>query len=73
MGGEGAVKLSTQFTQTALSARVEALHCQTKGEEGESRGLTERWRGRGREMDRGPEDEWQEGKCGEEEGDTVRG
>lgn len=24
MGGEGAVKLSTQFTQTALSARVEA-------------------------------------------------
>lgn len=24
MGGKGAVKLSTQFTQTALSARVEA-------------------------------------------------
>lgn len=43
MGGEGAVKLSTQFTQTALSARVEPLHCQTNEEEGESRGLTERW------------------------------
>jgi len=27
----------------------------------------------GREMDRGPEDEWQEGKCREEEEDTVRG
>lgn len=35
MGGEGAVKLSTQFTQTALSARAEPLHCQTKEEEGE--------------------------------------
>lgn len=43
MGGEGAVKLSTQFTQTALSARVEPLHCQTNEEEGESLGLTERW------------------------------
>lgn len=38
MGGEGAVKLSTQFTQTALSARVEALHCQTKEEEGRELG-----------------------------------
>lgn len=36
MGGEGAVKLSTQFTQTALSARLEPLHCQTnEGEEEE--------------------------------------
>lgn len=35
MGGEGAVKLSTQFTQTALSARVELLRCQTKEGEGE--------------------------------------
>lgn len=34
MGGEGAVKLSTQFTQTALSARLEPLHCQTNEEEG---------------------------------------
>lgn len=49
MGGEGAVKLSTQFTQTALSARVEPLHCQTKEEEGESWGLTERWWGRERD------------------------
>lgn len=32
MGGEGAVKLSTQFTQTALSARLEPLHCQTNEE-----------------------------------------
>lgn len=30
MGGEGAVKLSTQLTQTALSARVEPFHCQTR-------------------------------------------
>lgn len=30
MGGEGVVKLSTQFTQTALSARVEQLQCQMK-------------------------------------------
>lgn len=43
MGDEGAVKLSTQFTQTALSARVEPLHCQTKEEGVESGGLTERW------------------------------
>lgn len=35
MGGEGAVKLSTQFTQTALSARLEPLHCQTNEEEEE--------------------------------------
>lgn len=40
MGGEGAVKLSTQFTQTALSARLEPLHCQTNEEEKE-----EWWRG----------------------------
>lgn len=52
MGGEGAVKLSTQFTQTALSARVEPLHCQAKAEEGESWGLTERWRGRERDGQR---------------------
>lgn len=35
MGGEGAVELSTQFTQTALSARGEALLHQTNGEKGE--------------------------------------
>lgn len=34
MGGEGAVELSTQSTQTALSARGEALHRQTNGKEG---------------------------------------
>lgn len=42
MGGERAVKLSTQFTQTALSARVEPLHCQTNEEAEESLRLTER-------------------------------
>lgn len=54
MGGEGDVKLSTQFTQTALSARAELLRCQTNEEEEES----ELVRDGEREMDRGPEDEW---------------
>ncbi|TNN62992.1 hypothetical protein EYF80_026801 [Liparis tanakae] len=36
MGGKGAVKLTTEFTQTAMSARVEPLHCRTEEEEGES-------------------------------------
>lgn len=49
MGGEGAVELSTQFTQTALSARGEALHRQTKGEEGGRAG--ERGREGGRDGD----------------------
>lgn len=65
MGGNarrGAVKLSTQFTQTALSARVEQLHCQMKEQEGGSRGLTERWgwvvcRKGVKEVDRGSKDE----------------
>lgn len=56
MGGEGAVELSTQFTQTALSAREEALHCQTNGETGEL--VREAGREEGMEMDGGPEDEW---------------
>ncbi|KAM7382737.1 hypothetical protein PAMP_002454 [Pampus punctatissimus] len=38
MVGKGAVKLSTQFTQTALSARVE----QGEGRGGRELGLTER-------------------------------
>lgn len=44
MGGEGAVKLSTKFTQTALSARVEPQDERRGGERaGED----------GRETDRG--------------------
>lgn len=59
MGGEGAVKLRTQFTQTALSARLEQLYCQTKkGEGGRELGPDREVRKGGREMDRGPEDEW---------------
>lgn len=72
MGGEGAVKLSTQFTQTAVSARVELFHCQTN-EEGERVLGPDRVGEGGGEMDRGPKDEWREGKCREEEGNTVRG
>lgn len=71
MGGEGAVELSTQFTQTALSARGEALHSQTNGEEGEL--VREAERKEGMEMDGGPEDEWRAEKGRREEGYTIRG
>lgn len=60
LGGEGAVEHSTQFTQTALSARGEALHRQTKGEEGAREGelVREAEREEGMEMYGGAEDEW---------------
>lgn len=55
MGGEGAVELSTQFTQTALSARGEALHRQMNAEGGrEGELVREAEREEGMEMDRGP-------------------
>lgn len=77
MGGEGAVELSTQFTQTALSARGEALHRQMNGGVGGREGERERElvreaeREEGMEMDGGPEDEWRVENCRREEGYTV--